>query len=145
DIPGVEIHGKGTRDFTLPVGYVDATGKVHNQIVLREMTGTEDDMMGNEDLTIGERATAVLTACTLKLGDITDRDIIARAISDDLQQGLPLTEQDRLAAMIYLRRTSIGDIYKFERRCPRCGTMAENRATDLRELRIEQSKHPERR
>jgi hypothetical protein len=145
DIPGVEIHGKGTADFALPVGYVDTEGKVHNHIVMKEMTGTEDDMMGNADLPIGERVSAVLASCTVKLGDITDKKIIADAISDSLTAGLPLTEQDRIASMVYLRRLSIGDLYKFERDCPRCGTTAKNRATDLRTLKIDQAEHPERR
>lgn len=145
DIPGVEIHGKGTMAFTLPVGYVDPQGKVHDEVLLREMTGEEDDMMGNDDLPIGERVTNVLTCCITKLGDVEDQDIIRRAVADELEQGLPLTEQDRIAAMIFLRRVTLGDIYKFERRCPRCGTMAENRKTDLRELKIGKSDHPDKR
>ena len=145
DIPGVEVHGRGVQDFTLPVGYIDVEGNVHNQIVLKEMTGVEDDMMGNADLPIGERVSSVLTACTIKLGNITDKGTIAKAINDDLASGLPLTEQDRIAAMIFLRRLTIGDLYKFERNCPRCGTKAENRAMDLRTLKIEISEHPERR
>jgi hypothetical protein len=145
DIPGVELHGKGVADFTLPVGYVDVEGKVHNQIVLKEMTGVEDDMMGNADLAIGERVSNVLAACCSKIGSVTDRETIQKAINDDLDSGLPLTEQDRIAAMIYLRRLSIGDLYKFERKCPRCGVKAENRATDLRTLKISTSEHPERR
>ncbi len=145
DIPGVELHGKGVADFRLPVGYVDVEGKVHNHIVLKEMTGTEDDMMGNADLPIGERVSNVLGACIIKLGDITDKETIKKAVSDDLDAGLPITEQDRIAAMIYLRRLSIGDLFKFERSCPRCSVRAENRATDLRTLKIDQAKNPERR
>ena len=146
DIPGVEIHGKGSRDFLLPVGHIDIEGRVHDTIILREMTGIEDDMMGNDDLSIGERVSSVLSACCSKLGDITDKDTITRAISDNLDgNGLPITEQDRIAAMIFLRRVSLGDVYKFERRCPRCSTMAENRTLDLRSLKIEKSAHPDKR
>ena len=146
DIPGIEVHGKGVRDFTLPVGYVDPEGKLHDQIMLREMTGVEDDMLGNDDLPIGERVSNVLSACTVKLGDVEDPEVIRQAISDQLEgRGLPLTEQDRVAAMIFLRRVTIGDIYKFERRCPRCSTMATGRKTDLRELKIEKCPHPEKR
>jgi hypothetical protein len=145
DIPGIEVHGKGSADYILPVGYVDGSGKVHDHLVLREMTGAEDDMMGNDDLPIGERVSNVLCACIEKLGDVDDKDIIKRAVTDDLEVGLPITEQDRIAAMIFLRRLTIGDLYKFERRCPRCSQMAENRATDLRTLKIEKCEHPERR
>lgn len=145
DIPGLEIHGKGVAEFDLPVGYVDSEGKVHSHIVLREMRGDEDDMMGNADLPIGERCTNVLASCISKLGDITDKEVIYKAVADSLEAGLPLTEQDRLAAMIFLRRVTIGDLYKFERDCPRCGKVAENRAVDLRSLKVDKAKHPERR
>ena len=127
------------------MGYVDPEGKVHDQIILREMTGDEDDMMGNDDLPIGERVTEVLSACCTKLGDVTDKDIIKKAVGDALDAGLPLTEQDRIAAMIFLRQVSIGDMYKFERRCPRCGQMAENRKVDLRTLKIGKAEDPTRR
>ena len=114
DIPGVEIHGKGAREFTLPVGYVDIAGKVHDTIVLHEMTGVEDDMLGNDDLSIGERVSNVLSSCIDKLGDLEDKEMIRRAVSDDLEgKGYPITEQDRIAAMIFLRRVTIGDLYKF--------------------------------
>jgi len=145
DIPGLEIHGKGVADFPLPVGYVDGEGKVHRHLTLREMTGVEDDMMGNADLPIGERCTNVLSSCVDRIGEITDKETIRKAISDELEVGLPLTEQDRIAAMIYLRRSSLGEIYKFERDCPRCGKKAENRAVDLRTLKIDECKHPDRR
>lgn len=145
DIPGLKIHGKGTRDFVLPVGYVDEAGKCHDVVIMREMTGVEDDMLGNDDLPVGERVTAVLSSCIEKLGDVSDKETIRKAVSDELETGFPLTEQDRVAAMVFLRRATIGDVYKFERRCPRCGEMARNRQTDLRELKIDKCEHPERR
>jgi hypothetical protein len=146
DIPGVVIHGKGSMDFQLPVGYVDVAGKLHDCIVIHEMTGAEDDMLGNDDLPIGERVSNVLSSCIDKLGDIEDKDTIRRAVSDDLEgAGLPITEQDRIAAMIFLRRVSIGDVYKFERRCPRCGEMASHRTIDLRTLKIDKAASPEKR
>ena len=145
DIPGVEVFGKGVKDFELPVGYVDPAGKVHRHVVIREMTGVEDDMLGNDDLPIGERVSNVLSSCIQKLGDVTDQQTIRQAITDDLNAGLPLTEQDRIAAMIYLRRTSLGDIYRFTRNCPRCGEAARNREVDLRTLTITPSVDPTKR
>ena len=147
DIPGVEIHGKGQKDFVLPVGHIDSQGKVHDTIILREMTGVEDDMFGNDELPFGERVSAVLSACTVKLGDITDQEIIRQAISDDLKMGLPVTEQDRVAALIYLRRTTLGDTYRFSRTCPRagCKTEARNRTLDLRSLEIKKVAEPTKR
>lgn len=135
-IPGVEVFGKGKGEFVLPVGYVDDQGKTHNRIVLREMLGVEDDIMGDDEMPFGDRATAVLTNCCERLGDVDDPEIIKAAIGDELKTGLPLTEQDRKAALIYLRRVTLGDAYRFNRTCPRCGTLAKGRRTDLRTLKI---------
>jgi len=139
DIPGVKVHGKGKKEFVLPVGYVDAAGTVHNHMVLREMKGTEDDIMGDDELPFGERVTAILANCCERLGDITDKEIIKKALADELETGLPLTEQDRTAAMIFLRRVTVGDNYKFSRTCIRCGQRARNRSINLSTLQIEKT------
>src|SRR5579859_3549064 len=149
DIPGVEFFGKGRGNFTLPCGYVDPAGVVHNEIYLREMTGTEDDILDDNDLVVNERITRVLLACTEKLGTVTDKKTIDAAISDNLgsigNTGLPLTAQDRIAALLYLRRVTLGDIYKFERRCPRCGEVNKNKQLDLRTLEITSVGDPKKR
>ena len=84
-----------------------------------------------------------------KLGTITDKKIIEAAISDNLvsigNTGLPLTAQDRIAALLFLRRVSIGDTYKFERRCPKCGELNKNKQLDLRSLTITPVKDPKKR
>lgn len=149
DIPGVEFFGKGRGNFTLPCGYVDAAGVVHNDIHLREMTGTEDDILDDNDLVVNERITRVLSACTEKLGTVSDKKTIEAAISDNLSgignTGLPLSAQDRIAALLFLRRVTLGDVYKFERRCPRCGEINKNKQLDLRSLEITAVKEPTKR
>lgn len=149
DIQGVEFFGKGRGNFTLPCGYVDAAGTIHNEIYLREMTGAEDDILDDNDLIVNERISRVLTACTEKLGTITDKKIIEAAISDNLSgignTGLPLSAQDRVAALLYLRRVTLGDIYKFERRCPRCGELNKRKELDLRTLAITPVTDPKKR
>lgn len=147
NIPGVEIFGKGRGNFTLPCGYVDAAGQVHNEIFLKEMTGVEDDILDDNDLVVNERISKILTACTEKLGTLTDRKLIEAAISDTLasDQGLPLTAQDRIAALLFLRRVTLGDIYKFERRCPKCGELNKNKQLDLKTVEITPVKDPKKR
>lgn len=147
DIPGVEFYGKGRGNYTLPCGYVDPRGEVHNEIYLREMTGAEDDILDDNDLVVTERVTKVLVACTEKLGNITDKKIIEAAISDSLPDGggLPITAQDRIAAFLYLRRVTLGDTYKFERRCPRCNELNKNKMLDLRTIKITPVKDPKKR
>jgi hypothetical protein len=136
DVPGVEVFGKGKGFYDLPCGYVDSDGKVHRTVILREMTGAEEDMMDDDDLPVNERTTSVLTACCEKIGAVEDKAVIRQAIADDLKTGLPLTSSDRIAMLIYLRRVSCGDVYNFERRCPRCGYVNKNKSLDLRKLKI---------
>jgi hypothetical protein len=136
DVPGVEVFGKGTGEYTLPCGYVDPQGAVHNTVFLRELTGTEEDMMDDDDVGVTERMSRVLASCCTKLGTITDAEIIGQAIADELAGGLSITSTDRIAMMIFLRRTSVGDVYKFSRRCPVCNHMNKNKALDLRTIEM---------
>lgn len=136
DVPGIEIFGKGRGLYDLPCGFVDAEGKTHRTVILREMTGTEEDMMDDDDVPVHDRTTGALAACCEQIGTITDEATIKAAIGDDLKAGKPVTSSDRIAMLIFLRRVSMGDIYHFERRCPRCGYMNKNKQLDLRKLEI---------
>jgi hypothetical protein len=140
---------QGNNSFTLPCGYIDPSGNLHNVIKLRELSGVEDDILDSSELSINQRISQVITACTEKLGTVTDKKVIEAAISDNLagisNTGLPLTAQDRIAALLFLRRVSIGDVYKFERRCPKCGEMNKNKQLDLRSLTITPVKDPKKR
>lgn len=133
--------------FPLPCGYVDPNGNIHREICLRGMSGAEDDILDDNDLSVTERLTNVLTACTESIGRITDRKVINSAIADDLPEGggLPITAQDRIAALIYLRRATLGDTFKFERRCPRCGELNKNKMLDLRTIKIAPVADPKKR
>lgn len=145
DIPGVEIFGRGRGSFVLPCGYVDPTGVVHRNIILREMTGVEDDILDDNDLVVNDRISKILSLCMEKLGTVTDKATIEAAISDNLKEGLPLTAQDRIAALLFLRRVTLGDIYNFERRCPKCNELTRNKHLDLRTVEITEVKDPKKR
>lgn len=136
DVPGVKVFGKGTGEYTLPCGYVDPQGVVHKTVLLRELTGNEEDMMDDDDVGITERMSRTLASCCIKLGTVSDKETIEKAISDDLATGLPITSTDRIAMMIYLRRTSLGDSYDFSRRCPVCNHMNKNKRLDLRTIEM---------
>ena len=137
DVPGVEVFGKGRGRFPLPCGFVDAAGGMHRMVTLRELSGTEEDLMDDDEIPVTERTSRVLTACTEQIGTVTDPKVIANAIADTLDGGgAALTSSDRIAMLIYLRRVSVGDNYKFERRCPRCGFVNSNKSLDLRKLEI---------
>jgi len=136
DVPGVEVVGRGRGDYMLPCGAVTSDGTVHKRVVMRETTGVEEDLLGDDTVLRSTRTTDVLAACITQLGSVTDRDLIRRMVMDDVPGGVGITSTDRIAAMIFLRRTSVGDVYKFSRRCPRigCGYTNKDRKLDLRQI-----------
>ena len=139
DVAGVEVFGKGRGEYLLPCGFVMPDGKVYKKIVLRETKGHEEDMMDDDSVLRSTRITNVLTACVEQLGPVTDKKQIEKIVSDEmLGNGKGITSTDRIAAMIFLRRTSVGDIYNFERRCPRlgCGHMNKGKTLDLRTIKM---------
>ena len=140
DVAGVEVFGKGRGRYPLPCGYVDGRGNAHRYVTLRELSGEEEDLMDDDEIPVTERMSRVLAACTEKIGSIENKEEITQAISDTLTQpgALPLTSSDRIAMMIYLRRVSVGDAYRFERRCPSCGFMNTKKQLDLRTIKIDQ-------
>lgn len=136
DVPGIEVFGKGRAQFELPCGYVDEGGRVHKKVTLRELTGAEEDLMDDDDLPVTERTTRILSACCERVGDVSDPATIEKIIGDKLAgRGHPITSSDRIAMLIFLRRVSLGNMYHFQRRCPRCGH--ENKKhLDLRSIKM---------
>lgn len=150
----LSVFGKGRGDFKLPCGYVDPAGRVFNRIYLREMTGVEDDIMDDDELNVSERMSRVIANCTEKLAtdmtggpsSITDKELIEAAVSDNLKEGLPLSIPDRMAALLFIRRLSLGDAYKIDgRTCPVCTKPVKNKAIRLNEMKIEYCKDPTKR
>ena len=145
DVPGLEVFGHSRESFKMPCGYVDVSGVVHNEIILREMTGEEEDMMDDDNLVVTERITGILASCCLKIGNVEDADTIRDIISGEIKDGLPFTGADRLAMLLFLRRVSVGDTYKFEQKCPHCDALNKNRAVRLDELEIKYVARPDKR
>lgn len=154
NIPDLEVFGKGSGDFKLPCGYVDDSGRVFNHVYLREMSGVEDDIMGDEELNVSERMTRIIANCVEKLttsspggaSAITDRTLIDAAVGDNLAAGLPFTIPDRMACLLYIRRLSLGDRYPVDgRRCPACGQPLSGKSINLADLKINFCKDPTKR
>lgn len=107
--------GAGTFSVDLPCGYIDSEGRLHRTMLVGEMTGYEEDILAGKGEAI-PRINKVISNCTKKIGDIEDRKDIVRAVAF-------LTASDRMAALIAIRRVSLGDFYDVKVRCPRekCG------------------------
>lgn len=86
--------------FKLPSG---------NEIVLKEMTGVEEELLTNQRLIrSGDAVNHVLKNCILKLGDkenITMEDVLS------------MLSGDRLFALVRLRQVSLGDIVEINLSC----------------------------
>jgi len=138
DVPGVEVWGKGRGEFLLPCGFVMPDGKAHKKVVFRESKGREEDILGDESVLRSTRTTDVLTSCIEQLGPVVEKDQIRLIVADELPNGCGITSTDRIAAMIFLRRVSVGDMYKITRPCPRigCGHEPKNKQLDLRTIKM---------
>ena len=103
--------------YSLVGGYIDREGELHREVEIEAMGGHEEDLMGNRKIPIVLRLNAILGRVVKRLGTITDKGNIARAVSD-----MPLGTRQHL--LIAMRVTSHWltekDVYKFKARCPRC-------------------------
>jgi hypothetical protein len=124
--------------FKLPSGYLDDEGVVHDQIVMSEITGEEEDILASRKMLIHKRLQAVLERCTVSLGDVPKGDI-GKALKK-----LPVV--DRLYMLIKLRAISLGNMYTFKTACPQEACKMESRMTvDLDELVATGLKDPKKR
>ena len=103
--------------YELPCGHLDKAGNLHKDIVLREIKGDEEDLLGNSQVSSQKKINELLTRCTLRIGPYTDRGEISQIVLD-------LTVGDRAYMIFAIRRISLGDEYPFKDECPECG--AEN-------------------
>jgi len=97
---------------TLPCGYVDGDGELHDIAHLRELTGEEEDILAAPKVAGSEKMTRILGNCLVKLGGI---DNPGRKVARGLTIG------DRTVLLLALRSVSLGSVYPFRVKCPSCG------------------------
>lgn len=109
--------------FRLVGGYLETftdgrTPVLHRDVELRAMSGHEEDLLSNDSIPFFRRMTSILAQCCKRIGTLTDRADIIRAI-----HGLPAGSRAHL--LVSLRRTShfraTKDIYDMVVECPKCG------------------------
>lgn len=101
--------------FTLVGGYVDDNGEVHKEVELRAMTGHEEDLLGNRSVPMIQRMDSIMGNCTLRLGGLTEKGEILRAI-----RHMPSGSRTHLliCQRIAGHWKTEKDIYEMEVRCP---------------------------
>lgn len=102
----------GTVSGVLPCGVVDAEGKLHNEFVVREMTGEEEDLLAGKGPVL-PRLNRVILNCLNQVGGFSERVDLSRAVDT-------LTAADRMHLLLSIRRASIGDDYNVKVKCSSC-------------------------
>jgi hypothetical protein len=127
----------GIAIFNLPGGYLDNNGKVHKEVVLREITGVEEDLLGSRMTNVIKRLNQVMSNCIERIGNIDDKRKI-----EEIVRELPVVDRNFL--IIALRRVSLGDNYEMEIECPSCNEKTKM-VLDLSVLEVKDMKNPEKR
>ena len=100
-------------DVRLPVGLLDADGRLHRTATLRKMTGHEEALLSDRKLRAngGKLVTELLNGCVRAIGDITqvNRQIIGE-----------LTSPDRNFLLLELRKLTFGTELEASYTCPAC-------------------------
>lgn len=102
--------------YELPTGYLDETGALHREVVVKEITGVEEDILASRKLPVYQRMQKILENCTVSIG----------SFKAEGNPGWPriiksLTVSDRLFLIIKIRTVSIGAPFRFKTLCPACG------------------------
>jgi len=116
----------GNLAVDLPSGYI-LDGQVHTTVVVKEMTGYEEDILAGKG-SIVVRLNAIVGNCMVQLGTLSERSELQRAASK-------LTGQDRMTILLAIRRVSLGDLYDSNATCPECN-VSQHFTLDLKEIEI---------
>ena len=102
--------------FTLPKGYVDKEGTLHREVVLREITGADQEAMLAPQLrqNPAKMLTALLARVIVRLGAL-DRARIDAGVT------AALTKRDRDFLIVKLKEIDSGPEMEIDTECPDCG------------------------
>lgn len=101
-------------EFTLPVGYTDAEGTVHRDVVLRKMTGREEAILADRKYQRngGKLVTELLHSCIVRLGTLSP---------NGRGPMTAMTSADRNYLLLKLRSITFGSDLEAAYACPSCG------------------------
>jgi hypothetical protein len=100
-------------DVELPVGLLDADGRLHRRVTLRKMTGHEEALLADRKLRAngGRLVTELLVSCVRRLGET---DTVTRQVVGSL------TSPDRNYLLLELRKLTFGSELDAGYTCPAC-------------------------
>ena len=102
--------------FTLPKGHVDKDGTLQREVVLREITGADQEAMLSPQLrqNPAKMLTALLARVIVRLGTLDKARIDTRVTAD-------LRKSDRDFLIMKLKEIDSGPEMEIDAACPDCG------------------------
>lgn len=110
--PNIEESKSSLDSFELPCGYLDKEGNLYKDVVVREMTGEEEEILAAKNMPATKKINKILGRCVESIGPIKGKNV------DDAVMDLP--QGDRIYLLIAIRRASLGDDMPFKTVCPSC-------------------------
>lgn len=100
--------------FELPTGYLDENNQNHRSVIVREITGVEEDIMASRKMPIHMRMNKLIENCVLSIGSFKQSMMgWDRVIKS-------LTASDRLFLILKIRTVSLGALFSFKTQCESC-------------------------
>jgi len=118
--------------FKLPSGYLDQQGILHRDILIREMTGAEEDLLVSGSASVFQ---TLIERCVVELGTFKQTD----PNWSKIMKSLPYS--DHVFMLIRLRTVSLGRQMSFSVKCPSCAKTS-NQAVDLFDFVVQGLKDP---
>lgn len=128
----------GAAKGCLKLGWgVVVDGELQREALFREMDGHDEDLFADRSTPFVTRTKHIFANCLQRLGTLENRSDLVKAVAG-------FTSVDRFQVMIHLRRMSLGDIYRMEVECEKCGCTAV-KMFDLSQIKTEYPESPEQR
>ena len=127
-------------DCELPTGYLDETGTLFKDAMLREITGEEEDILTSKKMHVQMKMNKILENCVLSIGP-------HRQGSSEWSRILKsLTASDRLYLILKIRIVSLGAMFSFKVKCTseECGKHS-NQTVSLEEFMVRGLPNPKQR
>lgn len=104
----------------LEVGYKDENGIYHKEVEIREITGLDEENISKAEVrqNIGKLVTTLLASVSVRIGELTPKEVGSRAKWEKIFRELPMGDRDTL--MLELRKHTNGDEIELDMKCPHC-------------------------
>ena len=122
---------------TLPTGLIDDNGELHTEVVFREISGYEEDILVSK-MPVTKKINSIIENCIQKIGTIDKND---ESWNRYLKS---LIGTDRLFMLIRIRMLSLGNTLRFRTACPSCGKNL-TPVVNLEDFKVTGMKNPKER